>query len=281
MYMAGKETDGIKSIDTDFFIFHWEEPGTGRPASNPHRHNYQEIIFIEDGEADHTIDGEQYSISAPFILLIAQGKMHSFNPKAGAKLWGLRFTNGFLQLQDVSLFSQYMRLSKVPVLTPGITAKFTALLQMMMDEFRAGKPNRAYLQHLTSAYLSLVKEEKKNNLLDSEPGNSPNCSLFNRFLQLLEENFAGHKSVEYYAEQLNITPKKLQEICRELFGETPSQIIAGRVMLEARRLLLYTSRNIQEISFALGHEDHSYFTKVFRKNEGITPTRFRELNRVE
>ena len=48
-----------------------------------------------------------------------------------------------------------------------------------------------------------------------------------------------------------------------------------RLMIEARRRLLFTGQSVGEISLELGYEEHSYFTRVFRKRHGVTPRQFR------
>jgi len=242
----------------------------------PHRHNYQEIIFLEKGEACHHIDGEQYDVEAPFIILVAQGKVHAFVPHLHSRITVVRFTNEFLKDQSDELFSQFVRLSKIPVQTVELKEKVTNLLQLIFSEYKSEKPNQSVLRHLLSAYISMLKEEKRKLWVDEKSCKGTNYDIFNRFLQLLESNFTTEQSVKYYADKLNITRKKLDEASIQVFDDHPSRIIEKRLMLEAKRLLMYSNQTVQEIAFSLGFNDHSYFTKAFRKNEGITPSEFRE-----
>ena len=61
-------------------------------------------------------------------------------------------------------------------------------------------------------------------------------------------------------------------------GNTPLQIINERIILEAKRMLRYSSLRVKEVSIDLGFEDPSYFNKFFKKITGITPADFRELD---
>ena len=73
---------------------------------------------------------------------------------------------------------------------------------------------------------------------------------------------------------MNISPKHLNRITQTVMQKTASEIITERVILEAKRMLIYLDESLVEIAFRLGYEEYSYFARVFRKNAGITPSQF-------
>jgi AraC-like DNA-binding protein len=73
-----------------------------------------------------------------------------------------------------------------------------------------------------------------------------------------------------------MTARNLNLITQASFGKTATEIIETRKLIEARRLLLNTEKSVSEIGFELGYNEKSYFTRVFKKKTGITPTGFRE-----
>ena len=81
--------------------------------------------------------------------------------------------------------------------------------------------------------------------------------------------------MEFYAEKLNMTARNLNLITRSVFGKSATEIIETRKLREARRLLLTTEKSVSEIGFELGYNEKSYFSRVFRKKTGATPTAFR------
>jgi AraC-like DNA-binding protein len=73
---------------------------------------------------------------------------------------------------------------------------------------------------------------------------------------------------------LGITPKHLNRIAQTVVQKTATDVITERVVLEAKRMLMYLDESLVEIAFRLGYEEYSYFVRVFRKSSGMTPTQF-------
>ncbi len=96
-----------------------------------------------------------------------------------------------------------------------------------------------------------------------------------QFRKLVAEQFREHKEVAFYASHLNITPKYLSEVLQGELGKNGKKFIDEFVLMEAKSLLKQTQLSIQEISYFLGYEDASSFTKIFRKLSGTTPSAYR------
>jgi AraC family transcriptional regulator, transcriptional activator of pobA len=95
-------------------------------------------------------------------------------------------------------------------------------------------------------------------------------------LKILEENFHRPEGVEYYAEKLFMSARNLNLICNNILQKSVSEIIETRKLIEAKNLLISTDKTISEICFELGYNEKAYFTNVFKKKSGQTPTDFRE-----
>jgi AraC-like DNA-binding protein len=92
---------------------------------------------------------------------------------------------------------------------------------------------------------------------------------------LLENNFKTEKAPFFYASQLAITLKHLNRICNEMLQKTTTEVILARIILEAKRMLMDKKFTVNEIATELGFDDYSYFTRLFKKHTGMTPTDFR------
>jgi AraC-like DNA-binding protein len=99
------------------------------------------------------------------------------------------------------------------------------------------------------------------------------------FEVLLEQNFKIEKAPSFYASQLTITLKHLNRICNEMLQKTTTEVITDRIILEAKRMLMDKKFTVNEIATELGFDVYSYFTRLFKKNTGMTPTNFRMLRR--
>ena len=91
------------------------------------------------------------------------------------------------------------------------------------------------------------------------------------FIRLLEKNFKYHRKVEFYAQEMNITPKYLSAVIKESTGRTASAWIDDYTVLEAKNMLRTSSSTIQEISYDLGFATPSHFAKFFKDKTGMTP----------
>lgn len=92
---------------------------------------------------------------------------------------------------------------------------------------------------------------------------------------LVESNFLKHHDVAYYASLLHKSPKTLSNLFSIVSKKTPLNIIHDRIMLDARKRILYTDRSIKEIAYDLGYEDIQTFSRFFKNKEGISPVEYR------
>lgn len=90
------------------------------------------------------------------------------------------------------------------------------------------------------------------------------------------ENYTSEKkTVKDYAKMLNITPNYLNTITKSEAGKTAGEVIRGKTILEAQRMLIFTTSSISEIAYKLNFEDNSYFWKLFKKTTGLSPKEYR------
>ena len=94
--------------------------------------------------------------------------------------------------------------------------------------------------------------------------------------KLPDSHIAGETSPSAYASMLNISEVYLNEAVKESVGLSVGAYIRARVILQAKRQLAYTSLSAKEIAYSLGYEDYAYFSKLFRKNVGKSPSDYRK-----
>jgi len=75
---------------------------------------------------------------------------------------------------------------------------------------------------------------------------------------------------------LYVTPNHLNALSKDITHRSAGELIRDRVILEAKRLLINAKMSISEIAAELDFIDNSYFTKFFKKYEGVTPEVFRK-----
>ncbi|WP_046244363.1 AraC family transcriptional regulator [Hymenobacter terrenus] len=149
------------------------------------------------------------------------------------------------------------------------------LLRLFVSEFEArdpiqGEMLRALLKRLL---LTLNRLAKAQNL--HAGFQDADLDIVRRFNVLVEKNFRRLHQVQDYAELLHKSPKTLANLFGQYNNQTPLAVIHARVVLEAKRLLLYTDSSVKEIAYQLGFEDVSHFSRLFKKSLGLTPGELR------
>lgn len=100
--------------------------------------------------------------------------------------------------------------------------------------------------------------------------------LIRKFHILVEKNFKEKHHVSDYADLLYKSPKTLANVFNKYGGETPLQIINERILLESRRLLLFSNMTSEEIAYELGFNEPGHFSKFFKKNTSLSPINFKK-----
>ena len=122
---------------------------------------------------------------------------------------------------------------------------------------------------------TILESERTKDTPEASVESTQN-STFSNFLNILEQNFKRNEGVEFYAEHLFMTSRNLNQITQKLVQQSVSEIIETRKLIEAKNLLTTTDKTIAEIAYEIGYNEKSYFSKVFRKKSGQTPSEFRE-----
>ncbi len=100
-------------------------------------------------------------------------------------------------------------------------------------------------------------------------------SFIRRFQELVEARPRTGLPVGHYAAVLGVSESRLTSHCRRLTGRSPLQVINAAVMRRAREAMLSSRQSVSQIAFGLGFSEPTYFTRVFRRHTGMTPTDFR------
>ncbi|GHS97911.1 hypothetical protein FACS189421_05570 [Bacteroidia bacterium] len=124
-------------------------------------------------------------------------------------------------------------------------------------------------------FYSLMAGKMRDEVFSSDPTNH----IFLEFKELIMTGNLKILSMDKYADTLHISTTVLNTICQDFSGVSSKQLLLDLKMTEAKRLLLYSKLNINEISFQLGFEDASYFARIFRKKTQLSPSLFQEKYR--
>jgi AraC family transcriptional activator of pobA len=278
-FMPLPEIDALLHPDpAQFFIVRIEDmfPHVRLPVP-PVRSLSHSCLFVTSGEAIMQIGGDRYSAAAGQLLFVPAGQVFSFGTPDVNTGYLLHFHPDILSVRFGASAGDFPFLGPGDnlLIRPEEPAWIEPLLVRLLDLYtRTGLQSlsliRSYL--MTFLYEAARYRDQEESLFPPTAAQL----LTRRFKALLHKHIREEHRVSAYAGKLNVTPNHLQKAVREASGESPTKWIDRTLLVEAKVLLYQTSLPVSEIAAEIGFSDPSYFTRMFRKYEGVTPLVFRK-----
>ena len=251
-------------------------------SETPHRHDYYEILFIEDGEGKHIIDYECYELQTPAFYFLTRGQIHFWRLKRKLRGKVLLFPREFLIPPAVSFNLEddlmiLTGLSKAPAvpISPEDAPKIHELLYNINEEYQRKSETslsilRAYVHILMVTLLRIHARSQTTDILNYSN------AMVHKFRQLVTENYLLVRSVQEYADLIGISTTHLRDTVKEISGYSPGQLIRQEIIFEAKRKLANTEATTAQIGYSLNFDDTSYFSRFFKRETGFSPSAYRE-----
>jgi len=245
-----------------------------------HTHEFEELLICSRGKIEHYIDFKDSLLQAPLISYVSKGKSHRVTFMQGDENeypegWIFRFKSEFIPESRFQLYAGYHEYANVELKDNRHFEQIMKLCDIMYDEALQESPDYAILRSLLSSLFIMIETERKKNASNETSQPCSQHITFRSFLQILEDNFRRDVNVDFYAEKLNMSTRNLNIVCQNILQKSVSEIIETRKLTEAKQLLMHTDKTIAEIGFELGYNEKSYFSNVFKKKAGVTPSEFR------
>lgn len=258
-----------ESIPARSRLHHWE--------IKPHRHaELFQLLYVQRGRAQVQIEGQRSEIHEAAIQVVPPLTVHGFRFSADIQGHVLTFGTALVADLEQRLGAPLAVLMSVGCYPLGKDRiRLHGLIDTLQQEYQGHAPGRAaMLQALLTALMVWISRRQQ---LGQAPRNRDerDRQLLSRYLRLVEAHYREHLSVEDFAAKLGISSLRLNQLCRDLAGQTALQVVHQRLLLEARRNLVYTRMSIGQLSDRLGFTDPTYFARFFKRLSGQTPNGFR------
>ncbi|THB81286.1 MAG: helix-turn-helix domain-containing protein [Desulfobacteraceae bacterium] len=254
---------------------------------NPHRLRFYIIMVVTRGSGTHFIDFLPYTFDQGSIILVSKGQVHAFDFTASWDGFLIMFTDDFLSKHLIhsdilSLHKLYNYHLHQPVITPGKHERpmFENLIRGLTQEYE--HPDDFAREELLKLHLKifLLKIERFKQGQIPDNSNTETILTFMEYKRLIEQHYKETKNAKDYAQQMGISYKHLNAVCKRIAGHTAKQFIDGHVILEIKRHLATTGFSIKELAYEMGFDEPTNFVKFFSKHTRTTPAKFKQSLKI-
>jgi AraC family transcriptional activator of pobA len=242
--------------------------GEGETAA--HRHAHFELLCVFKGGGSLRLDLQQLTLENHRVYCIAPGQVHQFLPDEHAEGFCLAFSESFPDNGEYDPDIRSLQLMKkaggIPV-NGDVLEDLVVIMNKLCQEFNNLYP---FKLQVIKRYLRILLIYLSRHLSEDKPmiQQTRDKELVQDFIELVEKHFKEIKMVTDYAGRLSITPNYLNEIVKKNTGYPAGHHIRQRVVLEAKRMGLYTRTNMKQIAYSLGFSDCGHFSKFFKSATG-------------
>lgn len=247
---------------------------------------YFTIVWNRGAQLTVVIDGEEHELKTNTVLPLMFDQTFSIENANDVVAW--QFNREFYCIIDhdaeVSCVGFLFGAGdKVFIeINDLVRTKFESLFHLFTTEFQTKDTiQKEMLLVLLKRLIIDITRLARSTYVPDPRMQGEKLDIFRQFNLLVEANFRNEHSVNFYAQQLNKSPKTLSNLFPQYNQKTPLQIIQARIITEARRLLSYTDKPVKEITYELGFEDPAYFSNFFKRYTSLSPADFRKNNHTQ
>jgi len=248
----------------------------------PVRQDYFPLLCLEEGLIRNIVDLQHYQVRRNDLFFLKPSQItqvESISPDTKGQM--IVFEKSFLAGEVGHLLEKLGFLAPTAPPLLSLTDEEAEDVRVSIREVKRkvegiDRPHRKLIAiNLISALLLEIDSIYLQRHVQVEKSLSRKEIVNSEFHSLLSTHFLRERTVMYYAGLLNITPKYLTELTKELTGKTASELIDDRVILEAKVLLKNPDLSIKQIAEELNFSDQFFFSKYFKNFTGISPSQYR------
>jgi AraC family transcriptional activator of pobA len=264
------------------FSLAFDEPELDRVFYGKDRKDKLVTIAWNKGESQSvTIDNVEYTFPKDSILPLMVNQSFSFSNPADIIAW--QFNREFYCIVDhdrevscVGFLFYGSQQTMFINLDNKERNKIDLLMQVCADEFQTiDNIQEDMLRMLLKRLIIITTRLAKQQYLGGKELTDQKLNIIRQFNLLVENHYKIQHSVKFYADQINRSPKTLSNLFAIYNEKSPLAVIQSRILLEAKRLLIYTDKSVKEIGYELGFEEAAHFSSFFKNNAEVSPSDFR------
>lgn len=256
------------------------------PFDHVQRMNYYSLIWIKEGDGSLKADFSEYSFSESTLLSFSPYQPFMLNADRKLKGVVIHFHPDFFCIlkhhKEVACDGVLFNNIYTPPMV-NVDDETQPNLNMIIDQLSIEMQKPALAQYeLLISYLKIflitASRLKTEQQSENQTGNvrSEEPFVLVNLKNYIESHFKTKHSASDYADMLAMTPKALSKLTKTHLNKTLTDLIAERIIIEAKRELYLTHKTVKEIAYELGYNDEFYFSRFFKKNVDVSPQLYRE-----
>ena len=247
------------------------------------------VGIMKKGIAVVRINLKQFELKSGQIFICSPGDIVQFISAEAEEIYGLGLSLDFilglnLVMKVRDFVADVVMRNDAPImdLPPAYMTDIESLYQLILKNVRhEGAYQKDLLKSLCTTYIYLIgrmfNENKKCQSERKENISQRSMAVFMRFMELLDEHHQNEREMAFYAKKVHLTPKHFSTLIKKVSGTNATEWINRYVILEAKSMLMYSDKSIQEIAFALNFPNPSFFGRYFKHHTGMSPGEYRSL----
>lgn len=240
-----------------------------------------QLFVIEKGDGILVSEKKETIISGPSIVFIPTNTLHGFIFQDNILGDVITFSEFFLEANFKQNQKIVFELSHLHCFNfdrhNSLYEQIRLLKEMLVKELNEDNiEKRSFINSLFQTLFLSIFRVNQTHKINIEETDNKTLKYFQIFQKSIKQDYSVMKTISQYAKEIGITTMHLNRVCKSVINKSPIQIIHDQLISEAKKYLLNTSYSISEISYFLNFNDPAYFTRLFKKNVGVSPSDFRK-----
>lgn len=246
----------------------------------PHGHSFYLSVYFTNGTGTHEIDFNAYDIKPGAVFMLSPGQVHNWKLSKDIEgyiffhtrqFYDLNFT--YEKVENLPFFNCIHNSPMIQIPIPK-QKSIESIYDQIVNEYEENqlKKFQKICCQLNILYIELSRFYLAENPTGTQ--NQTQLAQVRKFEMLIGANYKSIKFPKDYAGMMYISEKHLNRISKIILNKTSSELISDRIILEAKRMLMYGKESVSQIADELGYDDNAYFFRMFKKKAGQTPLEF-------
>jgi AraC-type DNA-binding domain-containing proteins len=276
--------DQLDDVELDFLHVEpiHERSGANDWTIRPHAHpDHIQILLVLSEGGSIRIEDRSYEIPTGSLVVVPAAMVHAIAFRPGTDgivvTAATAYANAVAQ-NDKRFLQALAEPAVFPLANHGVNrAALVDTFEWLLKEYIWSAPGRraAIMAQFLRVMVALLRLRSETEA-PAPARTDRDYEILSRYRELIENHFRNERGLDFYAGAIGVSAQRLNQACKNRAGRTASELLHERVVIEAKRFLIYMEMTVAEVGYKLGFEDPAYFSRFFTQRVGCAPGLYRK-----